>query len=76
MTNEEKKRLAESFRKFTDEMLEIAWGGGCADGAAIQETAIYHGLLKEVLAKEPCGERCGCAEVTDFPTMCYRKTYT
>jgi len=66
----------ESFKSFTDAMLDISWQGGDADGATIQELALKHGLLKEVVETGPCNdERCICAEVTDFPTTCNRKTY-
>lgn len=65
-----------AFKAFTDAMLDISWKGGDADGAHIQELALKFGLLQEVVETERCSdERCICAEVTDFPTTCNRKTY-
>ena len=64
-----------NFEEFADAMLDIAWQGGDADGATIQELAEKHGLLKETEVAESCGENCVCAEVSDFPLNCYRKTY-
>ncbi|MGM8556798.1 hypothetical protein ACS6IX_22240, partial [Enterobacter hormaechei subsp. steigerwaltii] len=32
---------------FVDALLSIAWQGGSADGAEIQELAIKHGLLRQ-----------------------------
>lgn len=67
--------LAQGLREFADSMLQVAWEGGCADGADIQEDAIKAGLLREVTRTEPCGEYCPCSEFTDFPTKCYETVY-
>ena len=47
------------------------------DGFDIQELAEKHGLIKERTVQEPCNngneyQRCGCAEVGEFPQQCYR----
>lgn len=43
------------------------------DGGWLQDKAVECGVLVEVEATEPCGDNCGCAGVTDFPTTCYRR---
>lgn len=66
----------EAFKAFTDAMLDISWQGDDVDGSDIQDFALKLGLLKEVVKTERCSdERCICAEVTDFPATCNRKTY-
>ncbi|SEG13859.1 hypothetical protein [Marinobacterium lutimaris] len=66
----------EAFKHFTDEMLSISWQGGDAGGDTIQELAEKHGLIKAVTRTERCDdEYCACAEISDFPLTCYRKTY-
>jgi hypothetical protein len=74
MLNEQAAEL-ERLKQFADEMIAIAFQGGDADGAHIQETATRTGLLKETTQQEPCGENCACAEYGEFPATCYRKTY-
>lgn len=64
-----------SLKAFADFMLGVSFDGGGIDGADIQEKGAELGLLREQEMQEPCGEDCACAEVCDFPTTCYRKTY-
>ena len=67
---------ARDFEKFADEMLQIAFQGGYADGADIQDLAEKCGLLEEVTRTSACSETgCVCAELGDFPQQCYSKTY-
>jgi len=63
------------FKQFADELITIALQGCDADGGSIQDLAVALGLLKEVTATEKCGEACACAEVSGFPTQCFRKAY-
>ncbi len=63
------------FKGFADEMIAAAWEAYDLDGAQIQEMAENHGLLVQKTMTEPCCDDCMCAEVSDFPTTCYRKTY-
>ncbi|MEM9759663.1 MAG: hypothetical protein AAF933_10545, partial [Pseudomonadota bacterium] len=61
--------------QFTQAMAEISFEGGTADGWDIQSKLETLGLITEVTVTEPCCEGyCTCAEVTDFPTECYRFT--
>jgi hypothetical protein len=46
--------------------------GSDVDGGMIQEAATDCGLLVKVVAHEPCGENCACAEYDTFPQDCYR----
>lgn len=69
------KTNLEALVGFTDAMFSISFQGGDADAATIQELGVAHGLLSETTATEPCGERCACAEVNEFPMTCYRKGY-
>ena len=64
------------FKKFADEIIQLCcWDAIMIDGADVQEIAVKCGVMKEVRREEPCGEFCTCAEITDFPTICYEKTY-
>lgn len=63
------------FVGFANEILRIAWDGNDIDGGTAQELADKYGLIQEVTVTEPCGEHCQCAELAEFPTKCYRKTY-
>jgi hypothetical protein len=63
------------FKGFADEMIQIAFEGSNADGAAIQEIAERYGLLRRELKTEPCCEECQCALVSDFPLECYVRVY-
>jgi hypothetical protein len=47
-------------------------GIGDIDGGWFQDTAEKLGVLVPTEAREPCGEACGCAELGDFPQICYR----
>jgi hypothetical protein len=60
---------------FADAMITAVWEASGFDGGDIQDYAVEYGLLKEVVATEPCGDNCACSEATSFPTTCYRKTY-
>lgn len=42
------------------------------EGGDVQERAVAAGLLVPTEMREPCGDNCACADVTDFPTTCYR----
>lgn len=42
--------------------------------ADLQDKLTAHGFLAEVEATEPCGDGCGCADISDFPTFCSRVT--
>ena len=53
-------------------VVEQSRDGGGANGADIQDAAVWLGILVEVEAVEPCCEECPCAEVSDFPQTCYR----
>lgn len=64
-----------AFVAFADDVLAMAWEGAGPDGDDIQQAALRHGLLCEVTVTEPCGEVCACAEVGEFPAVCYRKRY-
>ncbi len=63
-------------RAFVDDLFEKTdWpDGGDLDGFDFQELCVKHGLLATVEVTEACGDNCGCAEYTDFPTTCYRRT--
>ena len=64
-----------NFKEFANEMIALSKDSDFIDGGDIQNAAIRCGLLKEVMATEPCGEKCACAEYDDWPMECYRKTY-
>jgi len=67
----------EKLRKFVGRVLgEVRQYMSDIDGGDVQAWAVECGLLEEWTASEPCGEQCECAEVTDFPTRCYRLTET
>lgn len=67
----------ERLRKFVGRVLgEARQYMSDIDGGDVQGWAVECGLLEEWTASEPCGEQCECAEVTDFPTRCYRLTET
>lgn len=56
---------AESLRQFAIEIME-AWPHGDVDGADLQDIAIKHGLLVELIQHEPCHPtQCGCADVVE-----------
>ena len=60
---------------FSNSCINDAFEGGDIDGYDIQERAASDGLLRDETITEQCGEHCLCADVTSFPTTCYRKTY-
>lgn len=62
------------FLAFSNALVTIGLAGASADFEAIHELAMQHGLLREEVRKEPCGDDCACSEHA-FPTTCYRKTY-
>ena len=64
-----------NFKEFANKILQVAFDGNDLDGSDIQDIGVECGLLKEVMATEPCGENCVCAEYNDWPMECYRKTY-
>lgn len=67
----------ERLRKFVGRVLgEARQYMSDIDGGDVQTWAVECGLLEEWTASEPCGEQCGCAEVTDFPTRRYGLTET
>jgi hypothetical protein len=46
------------------------------DGGTLHDLAIETGLLKRVIADEPCAEEgCNCAVVSEFPADCYRAVF-
>lgn len=47
-------------------------GGSDIDGGEAQSAAIAFGLLSEVVATEPCGDDCWCAQWDSFPQTCLR----
>ena len=61
--------------KFANDCINDAFEGCDIDGGDIQLRAASVGLLREETMPEECGEHCSCADVTSFPTVCYRKTY-
>ncbi|SDI41343.1 hypothetical protein [Pseudomonas abietaniphila] len=67
------KTMIEILRKFSNEMLGVAFEGGYLDGADVQDIGVRCGVLTVHEVKERCGEVCACAEY-GFPTECYRKT--
>lgn len=65
------------FRAFADEVINATWDG-FDDAENIQDVALKHGLLKERVMKEPCGEGCRCASYyaeDEWPITCYHKAY-
>ena len=64
------------FKAFTNDILAQILEGYDLDAHEVHTTAVRHGVLKKVVAQESCGKGCLCDELTDFPTECYRKTYT
>lgn len=60
-------------RQFANNLLNIAFEGGNADGAHIQDLGVSLGLLKTESRAERCGDSCNCAEF-GFPAECFRKT--
>jgi hypothetical protein len=60
-------------RQFANELINIAFEGGNADGAHIQELGVNLGLLKAETRSERCGDSCSCAEY-GFPAQCFRRT--
>ena len=44
------------------------------DGGWLQEKLVECGLAESREVSEPCGEYCRCAEVSDFPLLCYFPT--
>ncbi len=45
------------------------------DGDEMQDAMVICGLLAPIVATEPCGEACRCAEYDEFPQTCYRVTH-
>lgn len=58
---------------FANSMVNIAFEGGDASGADIQEQAVENGLLEAHSKLQACSDTCACAEF-GFPTVCNRKT--
>ena len=65
------KKLAYLF----DALVLACWDGNGLDGGELQDALVEAGVMKEVMATEPCGEKCDCREYDDFPQTCYRKNY-
>lgn len=47
---------------------------GDVDGGELQELAEKFGLIEQREVTEPCGDGCTCAEIGDFPSVCYFTT--
>jgi len=58
---------------FCNEIIDHGFVGDI-DGGSIQDIAERHGLLRKETMTERCSEVCSCADSSDFPTTCYRKT--
>lgn len=69
MSNDELSTL----RAFAQRVMKN-WPDGDVDGGELQDAAVECGLLAPHKVNEPCGEGCRCAEVGDFPLICYRPT--
>lgn len=64
-------------QEFFQKCWDAARQGYGLDGGEVQDWGEELGLLVRVVATEPCGEGCVCAEYTDeFPTDCYRPVPT
>lgn len=48
---------------------------GDIDGDALQRMALECGLLEEREVTESCGANCSCADVGEFPAICYFNTH-
>jgi hypothetical protein len=79
------RQEAETLRSQLDALLKFAGNAltesradpdsiGDWDAASIQDALEASGLIEPFDARKPCGERCACAEVSDFPTTCLRLT--
>lgn len=66
----------DKLRAFAREILHEWYDTTDLDGGTLQEMAERHGLLEPHTVTESCGDHCGCAEMGDFPTQCYRMTKT
>ena len=69
---------AKQLRAFAQGVMRY-WPEGAPDGAALQDLAEKHGLLKPETRNAPCGEGCACAEYAGSQewsrgVTCYRKT--
>jgi hypothetical protein len=64
----------DKLRAFAREILHEWYDTTDLDGGTLQELAERHGLLEPHTVTESCGDHCGCAEMGDFPTTCYRMT--
>lgn len=67
----------EHLRGFATDLLNM-WPGDI-EGGEVQDLAVKHGLLKETMQYEPCGENCDCSEYAseygwEIGITCYRKT--
>lgn len=63
----------EPLKAFARQVLRDALNGAGFDGGDLQELAVQLGLLVPTKMEAPCDpDACVCAEVTDFPTTCYR----
>ena len=54
------------------DLTEMCWSDAFIDGGDIQELLVKHGCIEMVTVDAPCSEVCLCAEVSDFPTQCYK----
>ena len=68
------KAECEKLRAFANEIMDC-WPDGDVDGGFLQEVAIEHGMIAPHEVTEPCNpDGCQCAEFSDFPLICYRRT--
>ena len=63
----------DKIKEFCNAILDISFMGLDLNGCDIQELAVKHGVLLEKKVTGNCEEYCACAEVDDFPAVCYRK---
>lgn len=69
MSNDELTAL----RAFAQRVMKN-WPDGDVDGGELQDAAVKYGLLAPHEVNDRCGEGCRCADVGDFPLICYRPT--
>ncbi len=66
--------MSENLKNFANEILSHTFEGCDLDGGEVQEIAVKHGLLMPITVNSKCGENCRCAEFSEFPLTCYKKS--
>lgn len=73
---ENEKAVSSSLQAFADEIIDTGCGQETVlTSRDIKDIAMKHGLLKEIVQTESCGQACECESKSSFPTQCLTKMY-